>query len=236
MLFDLNRKLNMKLNSKTIVPSALLTAILALLTATFPGTATAATTVLTGGTEGLYSTYDYIGGYIYGMDFKSITAQSINALGFWDSGANGLGTGISYTVGLWDTLLPGSPLATVTISDADALDTSLTVEGGQWRYETIPTVNLTSGRTYTIGFYNPSDMSSADSLFLDYTSVTTASTVSKINNYRDQPGSALTFPVPTNPEFPVAQVNARFVPEPGSAGLVTLGCLMLLGRRRKTKD
>ena len=235
MLFDLNRKLNMKLNSKTIVPSALLTAILALLTATFPGTANAATTVWTGGTE-TDTTWGYFGSITWGVDFKSITAQGIGALGFWDSGANGLGTGISYTVGLWDTLLPGSPLATVTISDADALDTSLTVEGGQWRYETIPTVNLTSGRTYTIGFYNPSDMSSADSLFLDYTSVTTASTVSKINNYRDQPGSALTFPVPTNPEFPVAQVNARFVPEPGSAGLVTLGCLMLLGRRRKTKD
>ena len=233
MLFDLNRKLNMKLNSKTIVPSALLTAILALLTATFPGTATAAT-VWTGGTE-TNTTFAYGGGRTYGVDFKSNIAQGISALGFWDSRANGLGAGISYTVGLWDTVIGGTPLASVTISNADALDPTLTVEGGQWRYETIPTVSLTSGRTYTIGFYTASNMSPDDSLTLDFSSLTTASTVSKINNYRERPGSALTFPSNVF-DFSVAQVNAILVPEPGSAGLVILGSLMLLGRRRKTKD
>ena len=227
----------MKLTPQTVIPSALLTAILALLTATFPGTATAATTVWTGGTEGTNSVYAYTSGFTWGMEFKSNTAQQINALGFWDSAANGLGTGVSYTVGLWDTLLPGSPLATVTISDADALDPTLTVEGGRWRYETIPTVSLTSGRTYTLGFYTASLISTTDSLVLD-SSVTAASSVSVINNYRVLFGSALAFPnnANLNSGLYVAQVNAKFIPEPGSAGLVILGCLMLLGRRRKTKD
>ena len=223
----------MKLSPQTVVPSALLTAILALLTATFPGTATAATTVLTGGTEGGFSIEGYVGGVIYGVDFKSVTAQGISALGFWDSGADGLGNS-SYTVGLWETSSPLSLLASVTISNADALDTSLTVEGGQWRYETIPTVNLTSGKTYTIGFYTASNMSPADSLYLNFSSLTTASTVSKINNYRRLSGSGLTFPSNVF-DSPVAQVNAILVPEPGSAGLMILGSLMLLGRRRKTK-
>ena len=225
----------MKLSPQTVVPSALLTAVLALLTATFPGTATAATAaVWTGGAEGTLSTAGYGGGATYGVDFKSITAQGISALGFWDSRSDGLGNS-SYTVGLWETSSPLTLLASVTISNADALDTSLTVEGGQWRYETIPTVNLTSGKTYTIGFYAPDNMSAADSLVLTYPTVTTASTVSKMNNYRVLSGSGFAFP--TNViDLPVAQVNAILVPEPGSAGLVILGSLMLLGRRRKTKD
>ena len=222
----------MKLSPQTVVPSALLTAILALLTATFPGTATAAT-VWTGGTE-TNTTVAYGGGITWGVDFTSNTAQSINALGFWDSGANGLGTGVSYTVGLWESNSQAL-LASVTISDADALDPTLVVEGGQWRYETCPTVSLTSGRTYTMGFYAASNMSSADSLFLTFSSLTTDSTVSKVNRYRGLSGSTLTFPSNIT-DISVAQVNAKFVPEPGSAGLVILGSLMLLGRRRKTKD
>lgn len=225
----------MKLSPQTVVPSALLTAILALLTATFPGTATAAT-VITGGTEGTSSTSRYGGGFTHATDFTSTTAQQINALGFWDSGANGLGTGFSYTVGLWETSSQ-TLLESVTISNADALDPSLTVAGGQWRYETIPTVSLTSGKTYTMGFYTPLDMSPDDSLFLDST-VTTASTVSIINQFDFLASTVLTFPTNFFPSVDhyYTQVNAKFVPEPGSAGLVTLGCLMLLGRRRKTKD
>ena len=225
----------MKLSPQTVVPSALLTAILALLTVTFPGTATAATTVLTGGSE-TNTTGSYIGGLTWAMDFTSITAQQINALGFWDEGFNGLGNS-SYTVALWKTSSPALPLASVTISNADALDPTLTVAGGQWRYETIPTVNLTSGATYTLGFYAASNLSSVDSLILN-SSVTTASSVSIINQYRYLAGPGLTFPttVNTGTGVYVGQVNAKFVPEPGSAGLVTLGCLMLLGRLRNTKD
>ena len=224
----------MKLNSKTIVPSALLTAILALLTATFPGTATAATTVITGGTE-TNTTGFYSGGATYGFDFTSTIAQQINALGFWDAGAKGLGTS-SYTVGLWNS--SGTLLDSVTISNADALDTSVTVNGGQWRYKTLgTTVNLTNGASYTMGFYNTTTLSPFESLILD-SSVTTASTVSIINQVRVLGGSGLAFPTniqPSNNAY-IAQVNAKFVPEPGSAGLMILGSLMLLGRRRKTKD
>ena len=228
----------MKLSPKTVVPSALLTAILALLTATFPGTATAATTVITGGVETISTTGAFLAGNSYGVDFTLSSAQQINALGFWDQGFNGLGTS-SYTVGLWQTSSPAMPIALVTISNADALDPTLTVAGGQWRYETFPTLNLTSGTTYTMGFYTASDMSPADSLLLDYPTLMTPSSVSALNFYRKDPASSsLVFPpfwtAASNLYF--AQVNARFVPEPGSAGLVVLGSLMLLGRRRKTKD
>ena len=225
----------MKLSPQTVVPSALLTAVLALLTATLPGTATAGT-VITGGTE-IVASFAY-GQATHGVDFTSTTALQINALGYWDSGADGLGTGNSYTVALWDTLNAGTPLASVTISDADALDASSTVNGGQWRYETLgTTVNLISGRTYTLGFYTPSSISSADSLFLNYPSVTTAPSVTFVDHRRFLTGSALGFPssITTAGSVLPGQVNAKFVPEPGSAGLMILGSLMLLGRRRKTK-
>ena len=61
-----------------------------------------------------------------GYDFVSTTNQSLTALGFWDSGANGLAN--PYMVGLWQTSTQ-TLLASATIDSADSLDGSLTVEG-----------------------------------------------------------------------------------------------------------
>ncbi len=213
---------------------------LALLAAAIPGSASAAT-VFTGGTE-LSSTTAFSGGsgsgenFMQGTDFTSTTAQELTALGFWDSGADGLAA--SYTVGLWETSTQ-TLLASVTISSADPLDTSLTVEGGQWRYETLgTTVNLAAGTTYTMAFYNDTVLEDVDCLILNFPTVTSDPTVTLPNERRFLMTGGLAFPVNVASPAGIAyngQLNALLspVPEPGVAGLVALGALGLVKRRRK---
>jgi hypothetical protein len=223
----------MKPITSTAMPYSLRPIILSLFTAMFPSPIIAAT-VFTGGFEGDTFTA-FAGGRMHGVDFTSTTAQQLTALGFWDSGADGLAS--SYSIGLWQTSTQ-TLLASVTISSADTLDTSLTVEGGQWRYENlIAPVMLASGTTYTMGFHLPSSMSESDSLFLIHPTVTTASTVSIIDQRRFLTSGALVFPSSTTSAGILynAQLNARIVPEPGFAGLVSIGALALLHRRRIAK-
>ena len=178
--------------------------------------------VLQGGTETATNNF-YNSNFMHGYDFVSNTNQSLTALGFWDEGSNGLPQ--SFQLGLWATATQ-TLLATVTIDNTDPLDPSVTIANGQYRYETLGSaVALTSGTTYTLGWQNGSSvLSTADSLFLEYSSLIVDPNITIANHSRSLNGSAFTFP--TNTLVPNnlfrGNVNALLAPNtvPAPAGLV----------------
>lgn len=204
--------------------------------------------IITGGTESATTTY-FNRDYMQGFSFFSNTNQTLTALGFWDSLGDGLPR--AFQVGLWDTTTQAL-LASAMIDNSDPLDGSVTVAGGQWRYETLLTpVNLLSGNSYTLGWQaGVADLSAADSLLLNYPTTTFAPTVTVPQQYRFLETSAFVFPSvtssPSNPRGDLSRsmVNAQLgpaentsvTPEPTSlalAGFAGIGMAVGAWRRRR---
>ena len=202
------------------------------------GSALHAAPVITGGVE-TRTMVAYGSDGMDGYDFVSTTNQSLTALGFWDEGSNGLPG--SFQVGLWLTSTQ-TLLASASIDNADPLDPSVTVAGGEWRYETLASsVPLLSGTTYTLAFQVGSPtLSVADSLFLAG-SFSVNPNVTIADQSRFLGGAAFTFPTQTTVagDFFRGMVNAQLapaaVPEPPTLGLVALAGLGMLAARRRMR-
>lgn len=218
--------------------SPIATVAVALLPFIINGT-TQAATIFTSGSEDADNTV-LTAGVTMGYNITPTTNLELTALGFWDSDSNGLPT--SFQLGLWQTSTE-TLLASVTIDSTDALDTSLTVNGGQWRYETLLSpILLSSGTTYTLGFLNTIEMGFSDYLFLNQSTITTDPAVTlSTERFAINNGSLSfpTFPFVAPDAYP-GQINAQFtlipIPEPTSATLAILGTLTLLNRRRKSQS
>jgi hypothetical protein len=171
---------------------------------------------------------------MHGYDFISNTNQLVTALGFWDEGSNGLPQ--SFQVGLWATTTQ-TLLASAVIDNSDLIDSSVTVANGSWRYETLVSpAALSSGTTYTLGFYvSTPAVSASDTLLLRYSTLGVDPTVTVLNQSRFQPSAAFTFPtgvVAGNDAFR-GNVNAQLaaVPAPASLTLVMLGTVAVAAIR-----
>ena len=175
------------------------------------------------------------GGFTLGFQFVSTVNQFVTALGFWDQGANGLPG--SFRVGLY-ALTTQALLAEVIISSADALDPSVFVNGGYWRYETLASpVALTSGTSYVLAYYNATNLSGPDSLLLSYPTLGGLNNVTVPAISRYVGGASLAFPTITLDASTVSlysQANLMIgsVPEPSTLALAVIGLVWAAGRRR----
>jgi len=219
-------------------PKRTLTALAAIALALVLGTSASAASILQGGTA---ISNTYTSNFMQGYEFVPTADLSLTALGFWDGGSNGLPR--SFQVGLWERDTTAL-LASATIDNLDALDTSLTVAGGQWRYESVGPVALTSGTSYVLAFQVGSvNLDVVDTLSLQHSTLITSPLIS-VPNVRPSSSNVGSFIFPTISFTPyeVGNVNAQFeaisvVPLPAAAWMAVpmlggLGITQLVRRRR----
>jgi hypothetical protein len=179
---------------------------------------------------GLFNSFDFTNQTV-GWSFTANDNLSVTSLGLWDeTPADPLGQ--THRVGLWNST--GTLLGSVTIQTNSPLT-------GDFRYEAITPVALTSGSTYFLG----SEVSDPFSDF--YTtgagSIITAPEITFLNTARNSSAGGFSFPSITGngngrfgPNFQF-QVVSTPVPEPTSIlsllSLGTLGAASTLNRKLK---
>jgi hypothetical protein len=85
----------------------------------------------------------------YGWSFSVTSPLTVDGLGLWDAGSNGLFE--SHEVGLWLTSTPipeGVLLASATVSNAQSVAVASASASGRWLFSSVPVVTLNPG-TYT---------------------------------------------------------------------------------------
>jgi hypothetical protein len=170
-------------------------------TATAPGQ-TPGLTGYTGGTA--FSSYDGNGDTV-GWYFTLASPITLSHLGFWDQDQNGLAG--DHQVAIWEA---ASQTQLVTTSVQAGTASPLT---GQWRYEPIAPLRLTSGVQYVIGaYYHANSTGMTDYYIGSVAQVSLAPGLTLDGNARDPfPGTKLG-PFPFTFPSIIGPPNGRFGP------------------------
>jgi hypothetical protein len=171
----------------------------------------------------------------YGWAFSVTVPITIDGLGLWDAGSNGLVE--NHEVGLWRTFgNVGAPelIASKDVSNNGSIPVASASASGRWLFSPISPLTLEPG-SYTIGaLYRAGGSAAADPFVSDALPMFIAAGVEFGSTREIHDTETLT--CPTN--FGLNEHNGffgpsfRIVPEPSSAILVLAG-LSLLQRRRR---
>jgi hypothetical protein len=115
-------------------------AVVLVLGFSFPGYAELIFT-FTGGTP------TYRQNFTYGFQFKPIVDITVDALGFFDADQNGLFS--EHRAGIWTTT--GILLASTTVATATSTLDGPVINGGRYRFTSIPRLELNVGASYVFG-------------------------------------------------------------------------------------
>lgn len=181
---------------------------------------------------------DFTGGTVYGVggynnvgwSFNVSTSITIDGLGLFDAGADGLNN--RHQVGLWRT--DGTLLAQATVFSGSTAVASAAGGLGQWLFADIGALTLDTG-DYVLGAFFADDDS--DLVIASASGLTAASGLTYVSSLASDaatlamPGTyGLVEPGVFGPNLRLAEAT---VPEPASLALVSLALMASFVRRRR---
>ena len=166
--------------------------------------------------------------FTLGWAFRVNSAITIDGLGIWDEGSNGLNPSVE--VALWEN--SGQTLLRSTTVTSGSTPVASALAAGQWLFEDVAALLLTPG-DYTIGYFRPADT--------DVFRLSLFTTIPEITHlgHRSLQGPSLTFPTSGGLPARFFGPNLRLsetaqLPEPSTLALflIALGGLGFMVRRR----
>jgi PEP-CTERM motif len=183
----------------------------------------------TGGFTTPFTTSQGTGGWEFSVGATPVT---VNALGFWDEGGDGIGN--SHQVGLWDS--SQNLLRSGTVTNASTIVASTSLDG-RWLFVSIPQITLSNGTFVVAATYD--GRGGADPDLARVAPFTTTMPGITLITGRQAIGAGLPFPnqvLAFNVFGPtLANLNGAAAPEPGTAALLATGALGALALRRRRK-
>lgn len=171
-------------------------------------------------------------GFTYGFQFTPVVDITVDSLGYFDQGQDGLNT--PHQVSIWNTA--GTLLTSTSVNTANSTLQGAVVNGGQFRFTPITGSNLFAGNTYVFGALS----SSTDTIYNRNTNISNApslATVSDIGYF----STSNSFPNSTignsygAGSFTANQTTTTAVPEPFTIIGTLVGGSAALRMRKKLK-
>ena len=194
---------------------------------TQPAQATLVMDLTGGGTPTACGTCGAVG-ETFGWSFTVLNAITIDGLGVWDAGSNGIGQ--ATRAGVWTSV--GMLLASAAVSNASTVVASASNQGS-WLIETIAAITLLPGN-YLLGavFYTSESLAQRDSAFTNIADITVGGGVRN-----GAANTGFTAPLASFEKDifgPTMRVADNLAPEPAGLALVGFGLFGLAAFRRRS--